>query len=77
MAAEPQSKPSFTPRRKWGVGFDVIVRTLVVLVVIVMLNHLGALFFHRQYLSETTKMELSSRTQNFLSALTNEVKVTI
>lgn len=77
MATEPQSKPSFTPRRKWGVGFDVIVRTLVVLAVIVMLNHLGALFFHRQYLSETTKTELSSRTKNFLNSLTNEVKVTI
>ena len=35
MVTEPQSKPSFTPRRKWGVGFDVIVRTLVVLAVIV------------------------------------------
>jgi hypothetical protein len=77
MATEPQSKPSFTPRRKWGVGFDVVVRTLAVLAVIVMLNHLGALFFHRQYLSETTKMELSSRTKNFLNSLTNEVKVTI
>ncbi len=77
MATEPQSKPSFTPRRKWGVGFDVVVRTLVVLAVIVMLNHLGALFFHRQYLSESTKTELSSRTKNFLNVLTNEVKVTI
>ena len=84
MATEPQSnsdksrvKPSFTPRRKWGVGLDVVVRTLVVLAVIVMLNHLGALFFHRQYLSETTKQELSSRTKNFLNSLTNEVKITI
>ncbi len=77
MAAEPQSKPSFTPRRKWGVGFDVIVRTLVVLAVIVMLNHLGALFFHRQYLSASTNEELSSRTKNLLNVLTNEVKVTL
>ncbi len=77
MDAEPQSKPSFTPRRKWGVGFDVIVRTLVVLAVIVMLNHLGALFFHRQYLSASTNEELSSRTKNLLNSLTNEVKVTL
>lgn len=77
MATEPQSKPSFTPRRKWGVGFDVIVRTLAVFAVIVMLNHLGSLFFHRQYVSESTKVELSSRTKNVLNALTNEVKVTI
>jgi hypothetical protein len=77
MATEPQSSPSFTPRRKWGTGFDVVVRTLVVLAVIVMLNHLGGKFFHRRYLSETTKTELSSRTKNFLNSLTNDVKVTI
>ncbi|TSA40433.1 MAG: hypothetical protein D4R57_01760 [Verrucomicrobiales bacterium] len=77
MATEPQSKPSFTPRRKWGVGFDVVVRTFAVLAVIVMLNHLAGKFFHRKYLSESTKVELSSRTRNFLNSLTNEVKVTI
>lgn len=77
MASEPKSKPSFTPRRKWGVGFDVVVRTLVVIAVLVMLNHLAAVFFHRQYLSESTKVELSPRTRGVLQSLTNEVKVTI
>ncbi len=77
MADEPQSKPSFTPRRKWAVGFDVGVRTLVVIAVLVMLNHLTSVFFHRHYLSESTKVELSPRTRNFLQSLTNEVKVTI
>ena len=77
MAPEPQSKPSFTPRRKWGVGLDVIVRTLLVLAVMAMLNHLGALFFHRQYLSASTKVELSSRTRNLLATMTNAVTVTI
>lgn len=77
MATEPPSRPSFTPRRKWAVGFDVVVRSFAVLAVIVMLNYLGGLFFHRHYLSETTKVELSSRTKNLLNSLTNEVKVTI
>lgn len=77
MATEPKSKPSFTPRRKWGVGFDMTVRTVVVLAVIVMLNHLASVFFHRQYLSEVTKEELSPRTKNLLQSLTNEVKVII
>jgi ABC-2 type transport system permease protein len=77
MATAPKSKPSFTSHRKWGVGFDVVVRTLVVVAVLVMLNHLASVFFHRQYLSEATKAELSPRTRNFLQALTNEVKVTI
>ena len=49
----------------------------MVLAVIVMLNYLGGLFFHRQYLSDSTKQELSSRTKNLLNSLTNEVKVTI
>lgn len=77
MATEPQSKPSFTPRRKWGVGFDVAVRTLVVLAVLVMLNHLTGQFFQRHYLSAATKIELSSLTKNLLTSITNEVKVTI
>lgn len=77
MATESQPKPSFTPRRKWGVGFDVAVRTVVVLAVLTMLNHLAGLFFHRQYLSAATKVELSSRTKNLLNSMTNEVKVTI
>lgn len=77
MATEPQSKPSFTPRRKWGVGFDVVVRTLVVLAVLVMINHLAALFFHRQHLSQTTREELTPLTKNVLRAVTNEVKVIV
>jgi len=77
MSEESQSKPSFTPRRKWGVGLDMLIRTAIVLAVIVMLNHLGGKFFHRQYLSASTKVELSSRTKNLLNSMTNEVKVTI
>lgn len=77
MAAEPQSKPSFTPRRKWGIGFDLAVRTLVVLAIVVMVNHLAGVFFRRQYLSEATKVELSSRTRSVLQTVTNDVKVTI
>jgi hypothetical protein len=77
MAAEPPSKPSFTPRRRWAAGFDITVRTLVVIAVLVMLNHLAALFFHRQYLSKTTKEELTPLTRNLLQSITNEVKVII
>jgi len=77
MATEPQSKPSFTPRRKWGVGFDILVRTLVVIAVLVMLNHLAALFFHRQHLSAANKDELSSLTKNVVLSVTNQVKVTV
>ncbi|MGC3960260.1 MAG: Gldg family protein [Verrucomicrobiota bacterium] len=77
MAIEPQSRPSFTPRRKWGIGLNLTVRTLVVLAIVVMVNHLASVFFHRQYLSEATKVELSARTRSVLASVTNDVKVTI
>ena len=77
MTAEPKSKPSFTPRRKWSVGFDLCVRTLVVIVVLVLLNHLTGVFFYRQNLSQATKVELSERTRNVITAVTNEVKIII
>jgi len=77
MATEPRSKSSFTPRRKWGIGLNLTVRTLVVLAIVVMVNHLASVFFHRQYLSQATKVELSSRTRSVLATVTNDVKVTI
>jgi hypothetical protein len=43
----------------------------------VMLNYLGAQFFHRFYLSSQTRVELSSRTLAVLQSLTNRVTVTL
>ena len=77
MASDDSSKPSFSRRRKWGLMFNVIVRTAVVLVVVVMLNYLGARYFERFYLSSQTRVELSPRTVNILHNLTNSVKVTL
>jgi len=77
MAKEDNSRPSFTPRRKWAVGFDLTVRTLAVVVVLVLLNYLSSRFFHREYLSEATKQELASRTRAVLGGITNQVDVTI
>lgn len=77
MATEPQSPPSFTPRRKWSVAFNLAVRTLAVLACVVLVNHLAGIFFHRQHLSQATKVELSSRTLAVLGMVTNDVKVTI
>jgi gliding motility-associatede transport system auxiliary component len=73
----PQNQPSFTPRRHWKIGFDVAVRTILALAVVVMLNYLGAQFFHRFYLSSQTRVALSSRTLSVLQSLTNRVTVTL
>lgn len=75
MATEP--KPSFSRHRKWRFGLDAAVRTAVVFAVVVMVNYLGSRYYHRQFLSEQTRIHLSSRTISVLNALTNQVKVTL
>ncbi|HEY5346439.1 MAG TPA: GldG family protein [Verrucomicrobiae bacterium] len=70
-------RPSFSPASRWKIGFDMLLRTVLVLAVMVMLNYLGAQFFHRFYLSSQTRVALSSRTLAVLSTLTNHVAVTL
>src|SRR5450631_3254040 len=75
MSAEP--KPSFSTAARWRIGFDVVLRTILVLAVVVMANYLGAKFFHRFYLSSQTQVQLSSRTLTVLRSVTNRVNVTL
>ena len=74
MAIKPQ--PSFSPGRRWKIGFDVIVRTALVLAVVVMVNYLGAKFFGRFYMSSQTQ-RLSTRTLSIVHSITNRVNVTV
>jgi hypothetical protein len=68
---------SFSPRRRWAIGFDLLLRTAFVLASVVMLNYLSAQFFHRFYLSSQTDVKLSSRTLAVLNSLTNQMTVTL
>jgi hypothetical protein len=77
MPADPKSQPSFSPGRRWKIGFDVAVRTALVLAVVVMVNYLGARFFGRYYLSSQTRVKLSSQTLEILKSITNHVEVTL
>jgi hypothetical protein len=83
MGTDSQKQPSFSPRQRWRIGFDVVVRTVLVLAVVVMVNYLGAQFFDRfrffgrVYLSSQTRIELSPRTVHLLDKLTNHIKVTL
>ena len=70
-------QPSFSPRRRWKIGFDMLARTFLVLAVAVMANYIGAEFFHRFYLSSRTRVQLASRTTSVLRSLTNHVTVTL
>jgi ABC-type uncharacterized transport system involved in gliding motility auxiliary subunit len=65
------------PGRRWKIGFDVVVRTVLVLAVVVMVNYLGGLFPRRFYLSSQTRVELSPRTVSVLHSLTNHITVTL
>jgi len=77
MATEPQLQPSFSPRRKWSIGLDVLARTLVVLAVVLMINYLSAQYFMRFFASSQTQIALSSQTVGVLKSLTNQIKVTL
>ena len=75
MATAP--KTSFSRHRQWRFGFEAVLRTVVVFAVVVMVNYLGGRYYRRQFLSDQTQIHLSSRTVSVVSALTNQVKVTL
>ncbi len=77
MSADPKSRPSFSPSSRWKIGFDVVLRTALVLAVAVMANFLGAKFHHRFYFSQQTQVSLSTRTLSVLQTLTNHVELTL
>ena len=70
-------RPSFSPRRRWTIGFDVVLRTVLVLAVVVMANYLGTKLYARFYLSSQTRVELSTRSLSVLHSLTNQIAVTV
>ena len=71
------NQPSFSPGRRWQIAFGLAVRTALVLVVVVMVNYLGARFYGRYFLSSQTQSKLSSRTLSVVRAVTNHVAVTV
>ena len=77
MADDPHKTPSFTRWRRWQIGFDLSLRTVLVLAVVIMINYLGAQYFKRFYLSSQTRIQLSSRSVSVLNTLTNQVTVTL
>jgi ABC-type uncharacterized transport system len=77
MADSKPSPPSFSTARRWKIGLDVALRTLLVLAVIVMANYLGAIFSRQLFLSSQTRVKLSPRTVSILQTLTNRVDVTV
>ncbi|HLZ54215.1 MAG TPA: GldG family protein [Verrucomicrobiae bacterium] len=77
MTAHPKPQPSFSPGRRWKIGFDVAVRTALMATVVVMINYLGGVFPERFYLSSQTRIKISPRTVDVLRSVTNRVAVTL
>jgi hypothetical protein len=81
MPANPQPKPSFSPRRKWSIGFNVFLMVVLVLAVVVMLNvivdYLSRDYRLRFQWSNAGRIALAPRTVNVVKSLTNQVKVTL
>jgi hypothetical protein len=79
MPTDTKPPSSFSPGRRWKIGFDVVVRTALVLAVVVMVNYLGTrpFLFHRFYLSNQTSVQLAPQTLDLLKSLTNRVEVTL
>jgi len=76
-ADSKHSAPSFSTARRWKIGLDIALRTILVLAVIVMANYLGAIFSHQFFLSSQTRVKLSPHTVSILETLTNRVDVTV
>jgi len=76
-SGETNPKPSFSPWRKWSIGFNVLLIVLVVFSVVVMVNYLSRDYFTRFHLSTTSKHALSPLTRNLLHSMTNKVRVVI
>jgi hypothetical protein len=77
MTTTPKPQLSFSPGRRWKIGFDAVVRTALVLTVVVMINYLGGVFTERFYLSSQTRIKISPRTVDVLRSVTNHVTVTL
>ena len=77
MTSDANSKPSFSPWRRWGIICNLVLLVALVLTVVVMVNYLGRECFLRLHVSTRTDIELSPSTKGLLRALTNDILVTL
>ena len=81
MAIDSQSKPSFSPYRKWSIGLEVLLVIGAVLALVVMVNYISREIvpdrYKVWYVSSKASIPLAPRTVRLLEGLTNEVKVTV
>ena len=69
--------PSFSPRRKWLIGLNVVISTLALLALVGMANYLASRYYTRLQLTARKQFSLSPQTLRVVRSLTNEVKITV
>jgi hypothetical protein len=77
MSEHPRNIPSFSARHRWKIAIDVAIRTVLVVAIVVMVNYLSILFYHRFYLSRQRSGGLNPITLAVLHSLTNHLSVTL
>ena len=79
MASPTSHRPSFSPGRKWGIAFNVLVATAAVFLILIGVNYISHRppFFKRFYLSTNSRVQLSPRTIGLLHSLTNAVEAIV
>ncbi len=70
--------PSFSPRRKWSIAFNVVFATIAVMLIVLGVNYISSRFLYKRfYLGSHTRIDLSPRTISLLRSITNHVDVTL
>ena len=78
MADNSQLLPSFSPGRKWRIGFEKTIAIVALLAIVVMVNYISHNFFFRRFfISSISRVQLSPQTLGLLASVTNQVKVTL
>lgn len=77
MANTDANPPSFSPRRRWLIGLNVVISTLTLLAVVGMVNYLASRYYTRLQLTARRQFALSPQTLRVVRSLTNDVKITV
>ncbi len=77
MSRKRRLKNSFSVIRRWGIAINVIISIVAALIIVVLLNYFARRYFERFHFASAGDYKLTPYTEEVLSAVTNDVHVTI
>jgi hypothetical protein len=77
MANESNQPPSFSGRRRWSIGINVVISVAAALALVIMANYLAARHYARWLWMAENPYQLTELTLDLLHSLTNQVKVVV